>query len=573
MKDFILNKLGVNHPVLNEILDSVEHHLTPFVKHVNETIDSYERWQLILITVIITYFLMSFYHFTLDLEKGLFDYFKKRLFKFSKKLPFLNAKIMQELDKTRVGLEEDVVKANKGNLYVQRLPEQGNSEQRVIELVAEYSKLADADWKTGAVSGCVYGADDKLTSLTTKVYERFAWTNPMHADVFPDVRKMEAEVVRMVCNLFHGDENSCGTMTTGGTESIMLACKAYRDLAYANGVKRPEMVVPVTAHAAFDKAANFFRIKIHHVPVDTVTKRVNVRKLKSYINSNTCMIVGSAPQFPHGTIDPIEELSNLALKYEIPLHVDACLGGFLIVFMQDAGFKLPAFDFRLPGVTSISCDTHKYGYTPKGSSVIMYRNAEFRRHQYFAAVEWPGGIYVSPTFAGSRAGSLIAMTWATLMSIGHQGYVDATKKVIETTKYITEEIKTIKELKLMGQPDVSVVAFESNDFNIFRLLDEMTTKGWHLNALQNPAGVHIAVTKLHTQAGVAERFVKDIKESVMGIMSKDDRKLGKVAAIYCSTQGIPDKSLIADVAYLFLDACYSTKDKKVNEKNGSVKND
>jgi sphinganine-1-phosphate aldolase len=149
--------------------------------------------------------------------------------------------------------------------------------------------------------------------------------------------------------------------------------------------------------------------------------------MRSYINGNTCMIVGSAPHFPHGAIDPIEDLSKLAVKYDIPLHVDACLGGFLIAFMSDAGFKLPVFDFRLPGVTSISCDTHKYGYTPKGSSVIMYKNKDYRKYQYFSAIEWTGGIYVSPTFAGSRAGSIIAMTWATLAHIGHKGYVKITK--------------------------------------------------------------------------------------------------------------------------------------------------
>lgn len=568
MKEFLLNKFGHNNQILNQLLD----YLDPVCKHVDKTLDKYEKWQLVFMTIVIMYILMNAWYFVLDLDKGILDYLKKKIFKISKKLPFLNAKIMQELEKTKRGLEEDIVKSNKGTSYIQQLPKQGLSEVQVLEKVQEYLKLCDTDWKSGALSGCVYGADDRLTSLTTKVYEKFAWSNPMHADVFPDVRKMEAEVVRMVCNMYNGDENTCGTMTTGGTESIMLACRAYRELAYSKGIKRPEMVVPITAHAAFDKAANFFKIKIHHVPIDPVTKKVNIKKLKSYINSNTCMIVGSAPHFPHGAIDPIEELSKIACKYEIPLHVDACLGGFLIPFMAEAGFKLPLFDFRLPGVTSISCDTHKYGYTPKGSSVVMYRNAEYRKHQYFSAVEWPGGIYVSPTFAGSRAGSLIAMTWATLMSIGHDGYVEITKNIIETTRYITEQIRTIKELRLLCEPDVSVIGFDSTDFNIFNLLDEMTTKGWHLNALQNPSGVHIAVTKLHTRPGVKERFVEDLKKSVKDIMSRDDRKLGKVAAIYCSTQGIPDKSIIADVAYLFLDACYSTKDKSVQTNGTQVKN-
>lgn len=565
MKEYVLKKLGFEHPILDQVLDAIE----PAVNCVLKRLDRYEKWELVVITILLTYVILSFRYFVLDLEKGLFDYIKKQVFRISKKLPFLNSKILSELAKTRTGLEEDILKANKGELFLQKLPQKGLGNEKTLETIEKkYLNLNDLNWKTGAVSGCVYGADDNLTSLTTKVYEKFAWSNPMHADVFPDVRKMEAEVVRMVCTLFHGDEKSCGTMTTGGTESIMLACKAYRDLAYSKGIKRPEMVIPVTAHAAFDKAAHFFRIKIHHVPIDPITKRVNPKKLKSYINSNTCMIVGSAPHFPHGAIDPIEELSKIACSYQIPLHVDACLGGFLIAFMEDAGFKLPLFDFRLPGVTSISCDTHKYGYTPKGSSVIMYRNPEYRKHQYFSAVEWPGGIYVSPTFAGSRAGSLIAMTWATLMSIGHAGYVQITKDIIQTTRFITKEVKSIKELKLMCEPDVSVVAFDSTDFNILNLLDDMTARGWHLNALQNPNGIHIAVTKLHTLPGVAQKFVNDLKQSVKGLMNKEDRQLGKVAAIYCSSQSIPDKSIIADVAYLYLDACYNTKDKLIANGNG-----
>ncbi len=324
-------------------------------------INSYEKWQLIGISILATFLYMKFDYFLRDLNdpSGLFGYLKKQVFKFAKKLPFLNSKIMEELNKTRQGLEDDIIKSNKGNSYVKQLPEKGLSEEQVLEKINTYLAMNELPWKNGAVSGCVYGADDRLTTLTTKVYERFAWTNPMHADVFPDVRKMEAEVVRMVCTMFHGDENTCGTMTTGGTESIMLACKAYRDLAYSKGITHPEMVIPVTGHAAFDKAGHFFKIKVHHVPVDPITRRVDPKKLRKYINSNTCMIAASAPPFPHGAIDPIEEISKIAQKLNVPMHVDACLGGFLIAFMEDAGFKLPLFDFRLAGVTSISCDTHK----------------------------------------------------------------------------------------------------------------------------------------------------------------------------------------------------------------------
>lgn len=560
MKEFILNQLPPlgKYPIVLQSLD----YLDFVTSEINRCTEKYENWQLILASMLITYVIMRFLQFWNDLDYGLADYLKKRMFKLLKLFPFLNRKIMSELEKTKRELEEDIMKANKGNLYLKELPPKGLDEKSLFQKIDQYLSMSTTDWKSGTLSGCVYGADENLTKLTTKVYERFAWSNPMHADVFPDVRKMEAEVVRWVCNLFNGDENTCGTMTTGGTESIMLACKAYRDLAISKGIKKPEMVIPETAHAAFDKAAHFFKIKLNHVPVNPVTKRVDPNKLKSYINSNTCMIVGSSPNFPHGAIDPIEELSNVALKYKVPLHVDACLGGFLVIFMEKAGYKLPLFDFRLKGVTSISCDTHKYGYSPKGSSVIMYRNSGLRKFQYFSCVEWPGGIYVSPTFAGSRAGSLIAMTWATLLTFGVQGYVETTKKVIEITRYLAKEIASIKELKLMCQPDVSVVSFDSTEFNILHVLDEMASKGWHLNALQNPTGMHIAVTKMHTAPGVAERFVKDLKQCVKDIMGKDDRKNGKTAAIYCSTASVPDKSIVADVAYLFLDACYSTKNAK-----------
>lgn len=275
-----------NYPIVIKSIDVIE----MVMEQVNQQTKDYENWQLIMISVLTTYLAMKAHHFVRDLDEGLFGYLKKQAFLVAKRIPFLNAQIMKELQKTQKDLEEEIFKANKGNLYMTKMPETGIKEKELFSLIDNYLKMSGNEWKSGALSGCVYGANDQLTQLTTKVYEKFAWSNPMHADVFPDVRKMEAEVVRWVCDLFNGDQESCGTMTTGGTESIMLACKAYRDLAYSKGIKRPEMVVPVTAHAAFDKAAHFFRIKINHVPVDPAIGKVNPKKLASYINSNTCMV-------------------------------------------------------------------------------------------------------------------------------------------------------------------------------------------------------------------------------------------------------------------------------------------
>ncbi len=262
----------------------------------------------------------------------------------------------------------------------------------------------------------------ELTSLMTEVYGLAAWTNPLHPDAFPGVRKMEAEIVRMACNIFRGGPDSCGTVTTGGTESIMLACKAYRDWArQVKGIANPVIVVPTTAHAAFDKSADMLDIGIVHVPVDPITQRVDVKAMARAITRNTCMLVGSAPQFAHGSVDDIRAIAAIGKRHNIPVHVDACLGGFLIGFMDEAGFPLEPFDFSVDGVTSISADTHKYGYAPKGSSVILYSASEYRHYQWFAVVDWPGGIYATSTIGGSRAGGIIAACWASLMHYGRDG--------------------------------------------------------------------------------------------------------------------------------------------------------
>lgn len=521
----------------------------------------YEPWQLVLGTGAVVYVGCKFHEYWCDLERPLFIHLKSEAFQLVRRIPFVAAKIEAEIGKVRESITSSVVALNQGSRFVTELPAFGKSETEILDMIDDYNKLATNDWKSGKLSGCVYGADDNVRDLVTKVFGKFAFSNPLHSDVFPDVRKMEAEVIRWTLNLFNGDQEACGSLTSGGTESIMLACKANRELGYSKkGIRRPEMVIPVTAHAAFNKAGKYFKIKVRMVPVDPVTFKVNPKTMESYINSNTIMLVGSAPNFPNGAIDPIEELSQLAIKYDLPLHVDACLGGYLIPFMGSVGYNLPLFDFRLPGVTSISCDTHKYGFTPKGTSVVMYKNNKYRRGQFFEAINWTGGIYASPTFAGSRAGSLIALTWATLMSYGMNGYMESTKKIIDTTRYIYNEILKIPNIYVLCKPDVSIIAFDSKDMNILNVYDEMSKKGWHLNAIQNPTGVHIAVTKLHTQEGVAEKFVSDLKECVKMVMESPDKSGGKTAALYCSSQSVPDQSLIVDCAYLFLEACYSTKD-------------
>ncbi|XP_037321312.2 sphingosine-1-phosphate lyase 1 isoform X1 [Pungitius pungitius] len=532
-------------------------------RQVNSRCVDMEPWQIIGATVLTTLGAVWIKGFFFQ-QESLPSRIKKLCFRLIRKIPFVGANIQSQLNKALVDMSASLCTLKEGMSYTKQLPSKGLSQSQVLDKIREYETLNDVQWEKGCVSGAVYWGDKSLTSLLVKVYGDFAWSNPLHPDIFPGVRKMEAEVVRMACTLFHGGPNSCGTVTSGGTESILMACKAYRDMAYERGVKYPEILAPVSVHAAFDKAAHYFGMKLVHVALDKNTMQVDVKAMKRAINKNTAMLVCSTPQFPHGIMDPVEEVAKLAVRYNVPMHVDACLGGFLIVFMAKAGYPLSPFDFRVKGVTSISADTHKYGFAPKGSSVILYSDTKYRHYQYFVAPDWQGGIYASPSVAGSRPGGIIAACWATMMHMGEDGYVNATKKIISTARKIQKEVNKIQGVFVFGEPEVSVVAIGSNDFDIFRLSNALTTKGWNLNTLQYPSSIHICCTVLHTQSGVADRFIRDVKEQVAIIMKNPKEKTTGMGAIYGMAQSIPDRSMVTEISRGFLDCLYSTEVAKSN---------
>ncbi|XP_024279886.1 sphingosine-1-phosphate lyase 1 isoform X2 [Oncorhynchus tshawytscha] len=526
---------------------------------VNTNCEALEPWQIIGATLISTLGAVWVKGFLFQ-QETLTSRIKKQCFRLIRNIPFVGAAIQTQLNKALDDMSVSLCTLKEGMNYTKQLPEQGLTQAEVLDRISEYETLNEVDWENGRVSGAVYWGDQTLTKLLVKVYGDFAWSNPLHPDIFPGVRKMEAEVVRMTCTLFNGGPNTCGTVTSGGTESILMACKAYRDMAYERGVKHPEIIAPISVHAAFDKAANYFGMKLVHIPLDKNTMKVNVKAMRRAISKNTAMLVCSAPQFPHGIIDPIEEVGKLALKYNIPLHVDACLGGFLIVFMAKANYPLAPFDFRVKGVTSISADTHKYGYAPKGSSVILYSDKKYRHYQYFVAPDWQGGIYASPSVAGSRPGGIIAACWATMMHMGEDGYIKATKKIIDTARTIKTEIRKINGVFVFGDPEVSVVAIGSDVFDIFRLSNALTSKGWNLNMLQYPSSIHICCTVLHTHEGVAKQLISDIKEQVALILKNPNEKTTGMGAIYGMAQSIPDRSMVTEISRGFLDCLYSTEE-------------
>ncbi|NP_001425282.1 sphingosine-1-phosphate lyase 1 isoform 3 [Homo sapiens] len=562
-------------------LEILEVYSTKAKNYVNGHCTKYEPWQLIAWSVVWTLLIVWGYEFVFQPE-SLWSRFKKKCFKLTRKMPIIGRKIQDKLNKTKDDISKNMSFLKVDKEYVKALPSQGLSSSAVLEKLKEYSSMAspdvnilynhDAFWQEGRASGTVYSGEEKLTELLVKAYGDFAWSNPLHPDIFPGLRKIEAEIVRIACSLFNGGPDSCGCVTSGGTESILMACKAYRDLAFEKGIKTPEIVAPQSAHAAFNKAASYFGMKIVRVPL-TKMMEVDVRAMRRAISRNTAMLVCSTPQFPHGVIDPVPEVAKLAVKYKIPLHVDACLGGFLIVFMEKAGYPLEhPFDFRVKGVTSISADTHKYGYAPKGSSLVLYSDKKYRNYQFFVDTDWQGGIYASPTIAGSRPGGISAACWAALMHFGENGYVEATKQIIKTARFLKSELENIKGIFVFGNPQLSVIALGSRDFDIYRLSNLMTAKGWNLNQLQFPPSIHFCITLLHARKRVAIQFLKDIRESVTQIMKNPKAKTTGMGAIYGMAQTTVDRNMVAELSSVFLDSLYSTDTvTQGSQMNGSPK--
>lgn len=435
-----------------------------------------------------------------------------------------------------------------------RLPATGRARD---EILAEMERLATREttrWRDGYVSGAVYHGDPEHAAFLNQVYALNAQSNPLHTDLWPSIARYEAEVVAMTAAMLGGGPGVCGTVTSGGTESILLAMKTYRDWARERrGIRHPEIVAPRTAHAAFDKAAQYFGIRLVRVPVGA-DFRADVAAARRAITRNTIALVGSAPSFPHGVIDPIAELAGLARDHAIGMHVDACLGGFVLPWARRLGYAVPPFDFAVPGVTSISADTHKYGYAAKGTSVILYRTEALRRFQYYVVADWPGGLYVSPTIAGSRPGALSAVAWAALVSIGEAGYLDATRRILETAREIRAGIEALPDLRVLGDP-LWVVAFSSPQLNIYRVLDQMSRRGWNLNGLHHPPAIHLCVTLPHTQPGIAARFLADLRDSVAAVR-REPRGSGGMAPVYGMAASLPFRGVVSDLLRRYLDMVY-----------------
>lgn len=425
-----------------------------------------------------------------------------------------------------------------------KLPERGMNRDELLKRMKTYGD-EDVNWKEGRTWSMVYHLGEEHTRFLKDAYSLFFTENALNPMAFKSLKRFEAEVIGMTAHLLHGDERTVGTMTSGGTESILLAVKTYRDLARKKKpwIRKPQMIVPDSAHVAFDKASSYFDVKAVHVPLDE-TYRVDINMVKRFIDKNTILLVGSAPSYPHGMIDPIEELGRIALKKGIPLHVDSCLGGFLLPFVERLSYNIPRFDFRVQGVTSMSADLHKYGYGAKGASTLLYRSMDLLKHQFFVYENWPGGIFASSGILGTRPGGSIAAAWAAMHSLGEEGYRSRAQIVMETTEKLILGINSIPELTVLGRPPMSVFAYtsRSKQISIYAVGDQMEKRGWHIDRLQRPPALHAVVTPIHKN--IIEAYLSDLRDSVAYVRRNPALAEGGTAAIYGMIAQLPLRAVI-----------------------------
>ncbi|MDH3685922.1 MAG: aspartate aminotransferase family protein [Myxococcales bacterium] len=377
------------------------------------------------------------------------------------------------------------------------------------------NKEADADWRGGRTFSLIYPTNDEIDDVLAEANELYLYENALNPFRFPSLRQMEVDVVEMTGGMLHAPIGFGGCMTSGGTESIIMAVKAARERAKAErGVERGELLAPVTAHPAFAKAASYLGLDLVQIPIGA-DHRADVAAAEGLLSERTALVVGSAPNYPFGTVDPIPELSALAAERGISFHTDSCLGGFMLPFLEKLGEDIPPFDFRVPGVTTMSADVHKYGYCTKGASTVLHRDdAHLKKYQLFVYQDWPGGLYASFAMAGARPAAPISAAWAVMRYLGEEGYLRLAREAREATRKLQDGIGAIAGLRVIGAPVMTVFAFgaEDDSIDLFAVGDVMDDRGWHIDRQHGPDALHVMVSPKHLE--VADAFLADLREAV-----------------------------------------------------------
>ena len=391
--------------------------------------------------------------------------------------------------------------------------------------------------QSGKLTGSVYCLNDQIKYIAGEAAKMFLYSNLLHPDIYSYTRYIESELIKIGIQLFNGKKDACGITTNGGTMSIINAIYSYVNRGRKLGIKNPEIIISITAHCAFEKACEIFGVKCIKIPLDKKTYQINLSLVEKNISKNTICLVGSFPNFPHCISDDIEKLSKLGIKYNIPVHCDCCLGGFLVAFHERAGINdTPLFDFRLPGVTSISADLHKYGLCPKGISLLLFSKHEYRRNLFFIYPHWPGSTYITPSFEGSRTGALIAASFAILTSMGKEFYSNNALEIYNAVKKVKEFIKKNCDLiEVIGNPFICGVSFTGKYIPNF--YDMITEKGFAVNYLNSPEGIGFIFTSANVKN--ADNYMKTLKEINDKLKIEKPQKCSEVAKLYGLSYNLP----------------------------------
>jgi glutamate/tyrosine decarboxylase-like PLP-dependent enzyme len=407
------------------------------------------------------------------------------------------------------------------------LPQQGRPVDDVVADL-EAKQAGDVRWREGRTFGLVFDGGPSVHEVAERAAVMYLHENALNTMAFRSLGEIQSEVVGWTGQLLHGPDTAAGFLTSGGTESILCGVKAARERGRTErGITEPEMIVAESAHAAFHKAAHLFGIRLHKVPVrDDWTADVDA--MAEHVNANTVLLVGSAPQYPQGLVDPIPEIAALAASVDANCHVDACMGGFVLPFVEMVGRDVPPWDFRVEGVSSISADIHKLGYAPKGVSVILHRTKELRKHQTFVFDDWLGGFYASPNLQGTRSGLPMAAAWAVMQHLGVDGYVELTRTVLDNADRMRSGIRDVDGLTVLGDPTYHLLAIAADPgaaepLDVFAVGDALQRRGWYLDRQGPPDSLHATVSNSNT--GVIDDFLAALAESAEEVRgtSADDR--------------------------------------------------
>ena len=453
-----------------------------------------------------------------------------------------------------------------------KMSKQGISKDDLIARMEKY-RSADGDAAGARLFSLVYNTRPDVMEVAKDAYLRFFSENALNPMTFPSLRRFESEVLAMAQELFHAPEGAAGSMSSGGSESLLLAVKTARDWARAErpNIKEPEMLLPITAHPALQKAAHMVGVKPVVVPM-RADFTADVDAAKTLFGERTILVVASAPQYPHGVVDPVAELAALAESRGVLCHVDACIGGFFLPWVEKLGHEVPAWDFRVRGVTSISADLHKYAYAAKGASTIVYRTRALRRYQHFVHADWPGGLFGSPSVLGTRPGGAIAAAWAVMNYLGEDGYLDLARRAMEATAKFARGITETPGLRLLGKPVMSCIAFGADasavpgpsgeGLDLYVLGDRMQARGWRIDRQQNPPSLHLTVSPAHDD--IADTFVNDLRECTKDVVDSGAQAEG-AAAMYGMLGKLDDRGMVRETLLDFMDGIEAMADAAIDD--------